>query len=513
MNTIDLILYNGKILTMDGKNTIANWVAIGGGRIIALGQGLPNNNFIKVAKEGINLKGKIVLPGFYDSHVHLVQTGLNALDLDLSSVSSLDQLFNLIRRKVQNTPASEFIRGIGFDESKIKEGRLPIRHELDYCAPNHPLWINRIEYHTSIVNSLALHKLNLPYNLEGICRDERGVPNGVLMGKANAWVRNSIFQKTLDNTRKKGAMKVLENAVRKGITSLNAMEGGFTFHDMDAAFILKNQNIFPIDITLFYQTVDIEKVLQNNLKRIGGCIFVDGSFGSRTAALSRAYTDKNDTLGELYFEQDDLNDFVLSAHKNNLQITLHAIGTRAIDQVLNAYENAQRLHPRGDSRHRIEHFELPSDEHIERARQLGLILSMQPAYELYWGYEGGMYEIRLGEERGKNTNPLKKIVEKGICIAGGSDSDVTPMNPLLGVHAAVNHPKKEFSLDRIDALKMFTINGARAVFEERQKGSIEIGKYGDLVIIEDNPLEIEAQRIKDIQVKATVKEGKILFQV
>ena len=512
MNTIDLILYNGTVLTLDEKNTIANWVAVGGGRIIDLGQGAPNKEYLKGTKEVIDLKGQVVLPGFYDSHVHLVQTGLNILDLDLSNVLSLEQLFNSIRRKTQNTPAGEFIRGIGFDESKIKEGRFPTRHELDRCVPNHPLWINRVEYHTSIVNSLALHKLNLPYNLEGIRRDERGVPNGILVGKANAWVRNSIFQQILDNTRKKGVLKALENAIQKGITSLNAMEGGFTFHDMDAAFVLKNQNTFPIDVTLFYQTVDIEKVLQNNLKRIGGCIFIDGSFGSRTAALSKPYADRKDMVGELYFEQDDLNDFVLSAHRNNLQITLHAIGTRAIEQVLNAYENAQRLYPRLDCRHRIEHFELPNAEHIERARQLGLIVSMQPAYELYWGCEGGMYEVRLGKERGQNTNPLRKIIEKGICVAGGSDSDVTPMNPLLGIHGAINHPKKEFSVDRIEALKMFTINGAKAVFEENQKGSIEIGKYGDLVLMDENPLEIEAYKIKDIQITATVKEGKILFQ-
>jgi len=511
MGKIDLIVYNGTVLTIDDNNTICNWIAVSQGKIMDLGDDEGYKKYLKEANEVLNLNGKTVLPGFYDSHVHLVQTGLNMLDVDLSNVKNINELLGLIEKKAQNTPSGELIRGIGFDELRLEEQRMPTRYELDDCAPNNPVWINRVEYHTSVVNSLALHQLSLPYNLEGIVRDERNLPIGLLTGKASALVRNQIFNTIPDQTRLKGINEALNKAVENGITTLNAMEGGFTFHDKDAELIFKNKEVFPIDVVLYYQTVNVEKILNKKLSRIGGCIFLDGSFGSRTAALTEPYSDDFSTGGVLYFSQEDLNEFVLNAHINRLQVTVHAIGTRAIEQILNAYEYAQSIYPREDHRHRIEHFELPREDHIERAAQLGLILCMQPAYEYFWGNPGGMYETRLGPERSRKTNPLKKILEKGITVTGGSDSDVTPMNPILGIHTAVNHPKEEYAVDIMQALKFYTINGAKAVFEEKQKGSIEVGKLGDLVILDQNPLNINKARIKDINVMATIKEGNILF--
>ncbi|MDI6706156.1 MAG: amidohydrolase [Bacillota bacterium] len=511
MGEIDLVVYDGTVLTMDDNNTICNWIAVSQGKIIDLGDGEGYKKYLDYANEVLDLDGKTVLPGFYDSHVHLVQTGLNMLDVNLSNVKSINELLVLIEKKAQNMPPGKLIRGIGFDELRLEEQRMPTRYELDECAPNNPVWINRVEYHTSVVNSLALHQLSLPYNLEGIARDERNLPTGLLTGKAGALVRNQIFNTISDQTRLKAVNKALNKAVENGITTLNAMEGGFTFHDKDAEMIFNNKEVFPIDVVLFYQTVNIEKILNKNLSRIGGCIFLDGSFGSRTAALAEAYSDDSSTSGVLFFSQEDLNEFVLNAHTSHLQVTVHAIGTRAIEQILNAYEYAQSIYPREDHRHRIEHFELPLEEHIDRAARLGLILSMQPAYEYFWGNKNGMYETRLGPERSRRTNPLKKILERRITVVGGSDSDVTPMNPILGIHTAVNHPKVEYSVDVMQALKFYTINGAKAVFEEKQKGSIEVGKLGDLVVLDQNPLKVNKAHIKDIKVMATIKEGNILF--
>ena len=511
MGKVDLVLYNGTVLTMDHNHSIESWVAVGQGRIIGLGEDHGYEKYLKDADEVIDLKGKTVLPGFYDSHVHLVQTGLNMLDVDLSKVKNMEELLNSISKKAQSIPPGELIRGIGFDELSIEEQRMPTRYELDRWAPNNPVWVNRVEYHTSVVNSMALHQLSLPYNLEGIVRDERNLPLGLLTGKASAMVRNHIFHNISDQMRLKGISEALNKAIENGITTLNAMEGGFTFHDKDAEIINKNKEVFPIDVVLFYQTVNVEKILQKKLSRVGGCIFLDGSFGSRTAALAEPYSDSPGERGVLYFSQEDLDEFVLNAHINRLQVSVHAIGSRAIDQILNAYEAAQAIYPRKDHRHRIEHFELPSEEHIKRAANLGLILSMQPAYEYYWGNPGGMYETRLGRERGNTTNPFRKIIDQGITIAGGSDSDVTPMNPLLGIHSAVNHPKGDYSVDVLEAIQLYTINGARAVFEESKKGSIEVGKLGDLVILDQNPLNIEKTQIKDIEVMATIKEGHLLY--
>ncbi|TCO77941.1 amidohydrolase [Marinisporobacter balticus] len=508
---IDLLLYNGNIITLEDK-CMVDWVVIKDGKVFDLGIGEEYEKYLEQSIEVIDLKGKTLVPGFYDSHVHLVQTGLNILSLDLSRANSIEEILKLIEEETTKIPKGEFIRAIRLDESKIKEKRLPNRYELDVCAPNHPVWISRVEYHTSIVNSLALHMLKIPYNTDGIIRNKNQTPSGVLTGRANVIVRRQILNRFSNRMRLKGINKALENAIRKGVTSLNAMEGGFTFHAKDAEVVYENEGSFPIDVTLFYQTVNVNKVLDKGLKRIGGEIFLDGSFGSRTAALLEPYSDDLSTNGKLYFSQDEINGFILKTYENNLQVSTHAIGERAIEQILKAHEYAQSIYPRKDHRNRIEHCELPSIEHIKRAKNLGLILSMQPAYEYYWGSPGQMYDKRLGEQRRKRANPFKTILDEGVIIAGGSESDVTEINPLLGIHTAVNHPVLEHRICPMDALKMFTIIGAYAVFEERLKGSIKKGKYADLVILSDDPLKIDHQKIKDIHVLATIKEGNVLYE-
>ncbi|WP_129597884.1 amidohydrolase [Anaerophilus nitritogenes] len=512
MGKIDLLVYNGNIITLDPQSPIARWLAIQDGKIVDIGYENEYKKYFPICIDTIDLKGRTMVPGFYDSHVHLVQTGLNILSLDLSHVKSIEEILKKIEEESKITPEGKFIRAIGLDELKIKEKRLPNRYELDQCAPNHPVWINRVEYHTSIVNSMALHMLKIPYNTDGIIRNENGTPSGVLTGRASAIVRKQILNKFSNRMRLKGVNKVLEIAIEKGITSLNAMEGGFTFHDKDAEFVYENMDNFPIDISLFYQTVNVNKVIEKKLSRIGGGIFIDGSFGSRTAALKEPYIDDSTTNGKLYFTQEDLNSFILKTYEKKLQISVHAIGERAIEQILTAHEYAQKIYPRKNHRNRIEHFELPTKEHINRAKNLGLIVSMQPSYEYFWGHKGQMYEKRLGEERRVKANPFKEILKQGLMIAAGSESDVTPLDPILGIYAAVNHPVKEHRIRPLDALKMFTIHGAYAVFEEDIKGSIEKGKYADLVILNEDPLKIDSTQIKNIKVLVTIKEGNILYE-
>jgi len=499
MKDIDLVLYNGDIITIDKHNNIENWVAIKQGRIFDLGKGDRYKDYLSEDVEAIDLKGKTLLPGFYDSHVHLVQTGLNLLSVDLSKVKSISEMQDIISEKAKNTPPGQLIRGVGYDDTRVEEERMPTRYELDACTSQHPVWINRVEYHISSVNSMALNRLNIPFDLDGIIRDERNLPDGRLTDKASSYIRGQILNSIPDKIRK------------KGVTSLGALEGGFVFHNRDAEFIIDNKKSFPIDVNLFYQTIDVEKVKAKGLDRIGGCIFLDGSFGSRNAALFEDYSDDEGNKGQLFFSQEELNHFILNAHKNNLQITVHAIGDRAIDQILSAYEYALEKYPRENHRHRIEHFEIPSDEDIKRAVKLNIVLSMQPAYEYYWGEKGDLYDRRLGVERRKKTNPLKKILDSGLTIAGGSDSDVTSIYPILGIHTAVNHPNTEYAISPLEGIKLFTINGAYAVFEDDIKGSIEKGKYGDLVILDKNPLEVDKEKIKDIKVIGTIKEGNILY--
>jgi len=509
----DLLFYNGEIHTIDETSNIFYWMRVRNGRILELGteSSLLNETMSDVEK--IDLNGQSVYPGFFDSHVHLVQTALNMLALDLSNCNSIEHIKSCIKAHIANNDTDEntIIYGYGLDETKLIEMKLPDRKDLDTCSKTLPIWINRVEYHTSVVNSKALHMCCIPYTLKGIERVGSGLPTGRFTSEASAWIRNFMHNRITDATREKGVYKAIDTFIKKGVTSVDCMEGGYMFHDADAEYILKNHKRFPIDLYLYYQTLDVLKVKNHGLKRIGGCIFIDGSFGSRTAAISEPYLDNPSTNGIVFFDQETINEFVEQAQKNEMQVAVHAIGDRAIELVLNAYERAQNLYPSIKINHRIEHFELPTDNQIKRAKALNVIISVQPAYEYKWGMENGMYSKRLGVITKSKTNPFRKYIDEGLLIIGGSDCDVTPCDPLLGIHAAVNHPNVEFSITVEEALKLFTVNAAKAVGDFKNKGSLEIGKLADFVVLDQNLLKLNPQKIRLVNVLATYKEGIALF--
>ncbi len=503
----DLVLYNGKIYPMSEEGLSYSYMAIKNGVIKMLG-----NNFDQktiTSENFIDLEGASILPSFSDAHVHLVQTGLNYLGLNLSDLRTIDEILERIAEKCQKTPAGKLIRGIHFDITNVEERRFPTRKELDEVSPNHPVWINSIEYHMSAVNSMALHLVNLPYFIDGIARDERNLPKGFLSGKASAFFRNRMFENISDRDRMIGVSKAVNYAISKGITSIHAMEGGYTFHDKDVEFILKNQEQLPIDIHLFYQSYDVDKIIENGLKRIGGDIFVDGSFGSKTAAVTKNYLGTSGN-GKLYFTDEELDYFVKYALENNLQISLHTIGDRAIAQALRSFKKYIKTEAHKALRHRLEHFELPREAHLDLAKELNIDICVQPVFEHLWGHPGEMYEKRLGE-RYKETNKFSHYLEKGLRLIGGSDSDVTELNPLLGIHTAVNHPKKISSISVYEAVRMFTYNSQYSVFKEDVKGTLEANKIADFIVLDQDLFEIDSLSIKETNVLKTFKDGKCIY--
>jgi predicted amidohydrolase YtcJ len=246
------------------------------------------------------------------------------------------------------------------------------------------------------------------------------------------------------------------------------------------------------------------------LPRIGGCILLDGDFGPHTAALLEPYADQPDNCGTLYYTQQEVDAFVEAAHRAGLQIAMHAVGDRAAEQALNAYERALERWPRPDHRHRIEHFEVYDEELVARTRRLGVHLAIQPPFNVYFGGHARLNPI-LGEERALRSDPVRSLVEAGIPVGGGSDSAVTPMQPLYGIYSAVNHsnPAERLSVER--ALRLYTLDNAALAFEEEGKGSIEIGKLGDLVVLSDDPMSVAPETIADIAVEMTVVGGEIVY--
>jgi len=289
-----------------------------------------------------------------------------------------------------------------------------------------------------------------------------------------------------------------------------ALEGGEVFGHQSVHAVLAKTASLPLDVTLFLQEKDVLLTSRLGFEHLGGCILVDGSIGSYTAALDAHYEGRPGVLGVLYERTRSLSGFVHKAHRAGIQLAFHAIGPRAIEMILDAYEKALTQTPRFDHRHRIEHFELARDDQIARAAELGLIASMQPAFEHFWGGPSGMYASRLGD-RWRTSNRLRTILDAGLRIAGGSDANVTPPDPLLGIHAAVNHPNPDEGVTPQEALRMFTLDAAIAAFNERRHGSIEAGKDASFVVLAEDPLGIPTHRIKDIRVCSTWSRGRCVW--
>jgi predicted amidohydrolase YtcJ len=294
-----------------------------------------------------------------------------------------------------------------------------------------------------------------------------------------------------------------------GITTLHALEGGSAGDNETAEDFLGRIPSLPLRFVFFYQTTDVERALELGLPRIGGCILLDGDVGPRTAALSEPYVDDPDCYGTLYYSQEEIDAFVQEAHRAGLQVAMHAVGDAAVEQALNAYQAALAAHPRDDHRHRIEHCEVIREEQIERARRLGVALAIQPPFNHYWDHT--TYYASIGEERASRVDPVATLMRPGLLVAGGSDSTVTPLGPLIGVHAAVNHSLPAERVSVRQALALYTINAARIAFQEGDRGSLEVGKLGDLVVLGRDPFEVEPDQIKDIPVEMTVIGGDVVY--
>lgn len=505
----DILIRNGACITMQGDET-ADWIWLRGGTIHSIGHGESYRDRIDKDARIIDAKGGTVLPGFIDSHFHVVQAALNSQSLDLSGTRCYEDIGAAIAGLARSQPKRP-IRGIRLDAQNLREGQLPDRLVLDRYCSDAPVFINSVEYQTSVLNTYALLYYKIPFTIEGVVFDENQMPTGVITHHANVVLRENVLRGIPNTQRLESVEPFLDTVLRRGTTTVNAMEGGRLYCDKDAEFIHEYRDRLKIDVALFYQTMDIERVRSMGLGRIGGSLYIDGTFGARTAALSFEYNDCPGNKGGLNFSQESLNEFVLECYASKLQLALYTIGDRAIEQAITAHEYALERTGNVGLRHRLEHVELPSADHIRRSKELGLVYSVSPAYEYIWGGPGKMYEERLGNGY-RSTNPFREILDAGIVLCGGSDCDVTPADPLLGIHAAVNHPVEEHRIDLMEALRLFTVHGAYAIFEERKKGILAPGAAADVVILDRDLRRIPRESIKDAVVAATIKSGIVMYQ-
>jgi len=507
----DLAIYQANVITMDARRPRAEALAVRGGRVVAVGswaevaphaEGLP----------ALDLAGKTVVPGFIDTHAHFLWTALSLAALDVSEAGEHDALQAAVSQAVARTLPGELIFGMGLSEYALDtETHSPIVAILDAVAPDNPVYLMGVTGHVSAANTAALKAMAFPDDIPGVMHDAQGHPNGLLADRAHdqAWER---FGTSVGAGEQAVAMigQAVEKALSVGLTTVHALEGDAAGEDAAIELFLDAMPDLPLRFVLYYQTMDVVRVVGLGLPRIGGCILLDGDMGPHTAALSEPYADAPDCYGTLYHEQGEIDAFVLKAHQAGLQVALHAVGDGAVEQALNAYEAALQTLPREDHRHRIEHCEVIRNDQIQRAQRLGVALAIQPPFNHYWPHTE--YVRILGQERAQKVDPVRTLMRPGLLLAGGSDSTVTPLGPLIGVHAAVNHSNPAERVSVQEAMELYTLSAARIAFEEQDKGSLEVGKLGDLTILAQDPFEVQPDRIKDIAVEMTAVGGNVAYR-
>jgi predicted amidohydrolase YtcJ len=503
----NLILDNANIVDVELGTSSVGSIAIEGDRIRAVGSADEIAGLRNERTQIIDLANKTVVPGFIDAHAHLTATGFSLIEINVREARSIQDIQDLVAERAVAQPPDTLVRGWGLQEHLLRENRFPTRKELDAVAPDHHVRIFREDGHASVVNSKALRYLG--YTTEAPGADvEGGELTGVLRAKAQAKAGRKFREFETSELRQRGLRAAAAQALQVGLTTVQTLEGSDEQPHEDYLEVAGIISGLPIRTVLWYQTTQFDRLDGLHLPRIGGCIMVDGAPGSYTGALFDPYSDNPGTRGTLYFTDEALDAFVLEAHRRGYQVALHATCQRAIEQALRAYENALDACPKTDHRLRLEHvYGLPTADQFERMGVRRIICSTQPAF-LHYRME--MYYRRFGH-RWRQVHPHRLALEHGVTIAGGSDSFVTPLYPLLGIHCAVNHPVEEQRVEVREALRWFTCNAAYAAFEEDVKGTITPGKLADLTVLGRNILTENALTIKDIPVVMTMVGGRTRY--
>lgn len=480
------------------------WVLVDDRHVERVGAGRPPE-----ADRVVELPGATILPGFVDAHVHLSGTGMAGQGLDLSGAASRREALDLVREHVRGR--EEPTLGQGFDESRWEDPALPTAADLSGLTEE-PVLLVRVDGYLCVANERTLEASGA-LEEEGAERDPGGRPTGVLRGKANARAQRWFFESLPEGVIQDAQLRAAGLAASRGVTCVHEMAMPDKRGRRDVEVLLGHLERLPVDVVVYIADWDLPWVMERCAPRIGGDLFLDGSLGSRSAALLRPYED-GEGAGELVYGDEELAEHLHNAHLAGLQVGLHAIGDAAIEQALRTWERVygaldsrERRHFRA-RRHRLEHFEMASLHQIERAASLGLAISIQPAFDAAWGGPGGMYEQRLGRERAWEMNQFRTFIARGLEVGGGSDSPVTPLDPMHGIWALESHHDPTQRLSREEALRVFTVGAARLAHLEK-KGKLEPGAAADLAAYDADPVAVEDPR--GIRPVLTVSRGREVF--
>ena len=540
---LDKLFINGEIYSMKKEGEKFQSLGVKDGKIVFLGTNDEAKNVS--SKELIDLKGKMMIPGMADAHLHLYAYCQNLTFVDLSKVHNINEMINLMKEKVKNVKKGDWVKGVNFDQSKWKENRFPTLEEMNSISKDNPVIIKRCCLHAVVANSRALEIAGIGKNYQagsgGIVElDKNRMPNGILREQSTK-VFDDILPDPLKDieVQKKIMQDVLNDMSSKGITTIHTYAAKIWQYNEDIN-IYKNfekEGKLPLRVTvcideLFEPEILTKEKLNNPYRKVqlgAYKIFSDGSMGSRSAALKKPYSDDPQNSGFMLFTQEELNNKILTGYEHGLQPAIHAIGDRALDMTLAAIEHTLKTtkekgmtdeEQKNRLPFRIIHVQMIDDDLLERMKKLPLVLDIQPIFlctDLHW------IEDRIGKERLKGSFALKTMEKAGLIQTGGSDCPVETYEPLKGIYAAVTrqdmegYPTEGFlpeeRLSVYEALCMYTKNVPYATGQESVLGTLEIGKFADLTVLEKNLFKIDKKEIKDIKVEQTYVAGNCVFMI
>ncbi len=528
----DLIVTHANIYTVDRRHPKAEAVAVIGARIVAVGSRGEIDSWRGAATRVIDAHGRLLLPGFNDSHVHFTDGGADLAEVQLNDATSAEELKRRLAAQAARTAGGEWILGGAWDETKWSPKQQPTAALIDDVTRNVPVYISRYDGHQGLANSVAMRLAGVSAGTADVAggvivRDESAAPTGIFKDAAQELIFKVIPPRSHEQ-RLADARRALAHAASVGVTSVQHMSAEYADVEVYSELLEKGQltaRIYCAPLETGWQDqarVGMRRAWGSGYLRLGAVKgFADGSIGSRTAALLKPYSDEPDNRGILSAEMqppEAMRERLMQADAAGLQLRVHAIGDRAISLVLDMFEAIEKANGYHDQRMTIEHAQHTAPEDLERFARLHVIASMQPYHAID---DGRWVEARIGHERARTSYAWRSLLDHGVTLAFGTDWDVAPLNPLLGLYAAVTRatldgrnpqgwiPEQKITL--AEAVEAYTLGSAYAEFQENDKGSITAGKLADMVILSDDIFAMRPEAIRNVKVETTIVGGRIVY--
>ena len=460
----DLVIVNANIITMNPKKPRATALAAKSYKLLAVGSDADVMDLIPHSKRVMDLGGKTVIPGFVDAHTHLTSSGIRSFQIDLRSVGSVEEAISLMKESSSEYDPGEWIIGWNYDESNWVKKRYLKARDLDKVSKEHPVVAIRVDGHLISLNSLGLEQIGVNLDQEGVERGKDGNPNGIIKDVDDMTIRlrpgaEGVLAGVIAGTKIAASLGITTAVDNVSSNHLRQIREAEKLNQLSTRMIVN----LPDDRLGYLEKIGVTSGIGTPMTRIAGVkIFTDGSIGAATAAVSESYRGQKENLGMLLVEKKSFSRMLNKAIKAGIQTVTHAIGDRAIEMVISAFEGLKDSEKQivREQRHRIEHAEMITDNQIRRAVGLGLILSMQPNFVAEWQMEGGLYDDRLGPERAARMNNFRVALDTGARVCFGSDG--MPLGPLYGIYSATTNSNPRVRLSVEEALRCYTLEGAYA---------------------------------------------------